>query len=170
MSSAAAASRVAVAVELEGPAGELQAERDRLGVDRVGAAHHHRPGLGRARATGRPGSRSRVERAAARRRAHWSASAGIDDVAAGQAEVQVATLRPPISATWLTKAMTSWSVVRSSSAIRVDVDARPLLDGCEGVGRDQAARAPGRSDGELDAQHQLEARLVGPDAPISGSV
>ena len=34
------------ALELEGPAGELEPERRRLGVDRVGPAHHHRLGLG----------------------------------------------------------------------------------------------------------------------------
>ena len=34
------------AVDLERPAGELEAHRGRLGVDRVGAAHHRRVGLG----------------------------------------------------------------------------------------------------------------------------
>ena len=34
------------AVELERPARELEPERDRLGVDRVGPAHHHGLGLG----------------------------------------------------------------------------------------------------------------------------
>ena len=34
------------AIDLERPAGELEAERGRLGMDRVGAAHHHGVRLG----------------------------------------------------------------------------------------------------------------------------
>ncbi len=49
------------AVELERPAGELQAERDRLGVDRVGPAHHQRLGL-------RPGAGDRAPPGAGRSR------------------------------------------------------------------------------------------------------
>ncbi len=36
----------AAALDLERPAGELEPERRRLGVDRMGPAHHHRVGLG----------------------------------------------------------------------------------------------------------------------------
>ena len=36
---------VAIPAQLERPRRELEAERDRLGVDRVGAAHHHRLGV-----------------------------------------------------------------------------------------------------------------------------
>ena len=52
------------AVELERPAGELEAERDRLGVDRVGPAHHHasRPRSGPGRSARRAAGRSRASR------------------------------------------------------------------------------------------------------------
>ena len=63
------------ALELERPAGELEPERRRLGVDRMGAAHHHRrglrasPGDEHARAAGRRSSSSRSPAARS-----WSAS------------------------------------------------------------------------------------------------
>ena len=75
ISSTAAASRRAAAIELEGPAGELEAERRRLGVDRVGPAHHHRV---RPRARARAMSAARRRSASSSRRSpaarSWSAS------------------------------------------------------------------------------------------------
>ena len=56
------------AVDLERPAGELEAERGRLGVDRVGAAHHHRLRLGARAGDERRERAGRRRRAAARRR------------------------------------------------------------------------------------------------------
>ena len=58
--------------------------------------------------------------------------------------------------------MTSWSVVFSISAIRVDVDPGPRLDGRERVRRDLVAARLGAAHGELDLEHPLEAGLLGP--------
>ena len=56
------------AIELERPAGELEPERRRLGVDRVGPAHHHGLGLGPGAGDERRERAGRRRRAAARRR------------------------------------------------------------------------------------------------------
>ena len=86
---------VAAAVDLERPARELEPERRRLGVDRVGAAHHHRAGLDRA-----PGSTSAAMSRSASRSERLAGGPQlererrVDDVAAGQAEVEVAALGP----------------------------------------------------------------------------
>ena len=68
ISSTAAARRRPAAVDLERPAGELEPERRRLGVDRVGPAHHHRAGLGPGAGDERREQPVAVARAAARRR------------------------------------------------------------------------------------------------------
>ena len=83
------------AVELERPAGELEPERGRLGVDRVGAAHHHRVGLGPGAGDERGDEAVGVvqqDRAPAAR--SWSASPVSTTSLLGQPEVEVATLRP----------------------------------------------------------------------------
>ena len=82
------------AVDLERPAGQLEPERRRLGVDRVGAAHHHGVGLG-----ARAGDEDRDEAVGIAEQPlaggpQLEREAGVDDVAARQAEVEVATLRP----------------------------------------------------------------------------
>ena len=59
--------------------------------------------------------------------------------------------------------MTSWSVVRSISAMRSTSTRAARLDRGERLGRDQAAGGLRAGDRELDPQHLLEARLVGPD-------
>ena len=73
-SSTAAARRRPVAVDLEGPARELEAQRGRLGVDRVGPAHHHRAGLGAGAGDERRDQRV-AGRSSRRRPAAWSWSA-----------------------------------------------------------------------------------------------
>ena len=119
-----------------------------------------RPGRGsRSRRAGGPVERAiaRRRRAAGapgpcRRRRCWSArSAGSGPPAR------------PISATWLTKAMTSWSVVRSISAMRsTSMRARVAMRG-EGIGRDLAPSRLGAGHGQLHAEHRLEAGGVGPE-------
>ena len=47
--------------------------------------------------------------------------------------------------------------------MRGDVDRRARLDGCQGVVRDAPAPRLRPADGQLDPQHVLEARLVGPE-------
>ena len=82
------------AVDLERPAGELEPECRRLGVDRMGSAHHHGVRLGaRAARRGPRCSRSASARSRSPAARSWSASAGVDDVAARQAEMEVPALR-----------------------------------------------------------------------------
>ena len=70
---------------------------------------------------------------------------------------------PTVSATWLTKAMTSWSVVRSISAIRsTSTRARDSRASSASAG-DQAARRLDAGDGQLHPEHRAEPGLVGPD-------
>ena len=152
------------AIDLERPPGELVAERGRLGVDRVGAAHHHGLRLGAGPGHDRRGQPvGIVEQPPARglaaggrdrcpRRRCWSGrGAGTDPSA------------PTVSATWLTKAMTSWSVVRSISAIRSTSTRARVSSGSERLGGDEAATGLRAGDRELDPEHRLEPRLVRPD-------
>ena len=83
------------AIDLERPAGELEPERRRLGVDASGSgpSSRSRPRLGPGRSTPRGADRS--PRAAARPAARsWRARRRVDDVAARQPEVEVAALGP----------------------------------------------------------------------------
>ncbi len=83
------------AVELERPAGELEPERGRLGVDRVGPAHHHRRRpRARARAMSAASSRSQSSSRPLAGGPELERERRVDDVAAGQAEVEEAALRP----------------------------------------------------------------------------
>ena len=73
------------AIDLERPAGELEPERGRLGVDGVGPTHHHGAGLGT-----RPGHEDldepvRVAQEQLARRAQLQRERGVDDVRRRQA-------------------------------------------------------------------------------------
>ena len=147
------------AVELERPAGELEPERGRLGVDRVGPAHHHGLGLG-------PGAGDeRGEQAVAVREQELAGGAqlerepGVDDVAAGQAEVEIAALGPDGLGDLADEGDDVVVGRPLDLGDPLDVDARARLDRGEGLGRDQPARRLGAGDGELDAEHLLEAGL-----------
>ena len=72
------------ALELERPAGELEPERRRLGVDRVGPAHHHGVGLGAGAGDEHGEQPVAVEQQPLAGRAELEREPGIDDVAAGQ--------------------------------------------------------------------------------------
>ena len=92
ISSTAVASRVAAALDLERPAGELEPERRRLGVDRVRPAHHHGRGL-RASPGDEHGQQTvEVEQQPLAGGAQLEREPRIDDVAAGQTEMEVAPL------------------------------------------------------------------------------
>ena len=79
-------------VQLEGPGGQLEAEGDGLGVDAVGAAHHQRAGvLPGARHHGGDGSVQAGQDEVGGGPA-LQGQRGVHDVAAGQAEVEVAAL------------------------------------------------------------------------------
>ena len=152
------------AVDLERPAGELEAERGRLGVDRVGPAHHRRVGLGAGAGDERgdePVGVGQQERAGG---AQLEREPGVDDVAAGQAEVEVAALRPD--------RLGDLGHERDDVVVGRPLDLGDPLD----VDRARASRSPrapsagtrprrglGAGDRELDPEHRLEARLLGPD-------
>ncbi len=79
-----------VTVELEGPRGQLQPERQRLGVDTVGAAHLQRAGvLARPGHDGADGSIEALQDEVGGG-ATLQGQAGVDDIGAGQAVVQEA--------------------------------------------------------------------------------
>ena len=59
--------------------------------------------------------------------------------------------------------MTSWSVVRSSSAMRATSTRGARLDRRQRVGGDEAARGLGPGHRELHPEHLLEPRLVRPE-------
>ncbi len=73
------------AVDLEGPARELQPERGRLGVDRVGAAHHRRVGLGLRPRDEHGDEPVAIDQQARTGLAQLEGEPGVDDVAARQA-------------------------------------------------------------------------------------
>ena len=84
----------AATVELERPAGELEPERDRLGVDRVGPAHHHGLGLGPGPGDERGEQPIAVVEQQLAGGPELEREARVDDVARGQPEVEVAPVRP----------------------------------------------------------------------------
>ena len=153
------------AIDLEGPAGELQPERRRLGVDASGSGPSSpcrpRPGRG---ATSAAMSAVAVARAGARRPPGAGARAPVSTTSLlVRPRWRKRPSGPTVSATWLTNAMTSWSVVCSISAIRSTSTRARASMRRERVGRDEAAAGLGAGDRELDPEHRLEAGLLGPD-------
>ena len=150
------------AVDLEGPAGELEAHRGRLGVDRVGAAHHRRvrlgPGTGHEHGD-EPLGIGQQDRPGG---AQLEGQPGVDDVAAGQPEMQVATLRTDR----LGDLRHEGDDVVVGRALDLDdpldVDRAPRLERLQRLGRDLAAAGLGAGDRELDLEHRLEAGALGP--------
>ncbi len=70
---------------------------------------------------------------------------------------------PTVSATWLTNAMTSWSVVCSISAIRSTSTRARASMATRALAGTRPRRTCARAHGDLDLEHPLEARLVGPE-------
>src|SRR5688572_25668032 len=97
----------AAPVDLERPAGELQPERDRLGVDRVGPAHHHGFPSARARAISTASSRSQSRRSSSPAARSWSARPVSTTSLLVSPKWRYRPSGPTVSATWLTNAMTS---------------------------------------------------------------
>ena len=156
------AQALAIAVELERPGGQLQAEGDRLGVDGVGAAHHHRVGL-------LPGTRDeRVDGGVQLVEQQLPGGAalqrerGVDHVAAGEAEVDPAA----VLADRLGDLADEGDHVVIGGLLQLGdarhVHAGVLLHGLRRLRGDRAARRQGVEHRDLDAQHLLEARLVRP--------
>ena len=149
--------------DLERPARALEPERRRLGVDRVGAAHHHGPGLGARPGDERGGEPVRAVEQPLPRRAELERERRVDDVAAREPEVEVAALgadrlgdladeRDDVVVGRRARSRRSG---RRRPCARASIAARRL-------GRDEAAARLGAAHGELDLEHALEARLVGP--------
>ena len=151
-----------VAVELEGPARELQAERRRLGVDAVGAAHHQRGAVLAGAGDDRRHGRVEVRQEPLARRAQLEGQGGVDDIAAGQAQVQVAARR----ADRLGDLADEGDDVVIGGALDLGdaghVDARRGLERGEGVAGDEAPSGLRPGHRQLDQQHRLEAGLVRP--------
>ncbi len=81
-------------IDLERPAGDLQPERHRFGMDRVGAAHHRGVRLGPGASDQHRDQPVAVGQELRARRLQLQRQPGVDDVAAGQSEVEIAALRP----------------------------------------------------------------------------
>ena len=158
----------AASVDLERPAGQLQPERRGLGVHGVGAAHHRRVGLGAGARDEHGQEPVAVAEEPLAGRAELERETRVDDVAAGQAEVEIATLRTDR----LGDLRHEGDDVVVGRALDlgdpVDVDAGAGLDGLEGFGRDQATRGLRPGDRELDPEHLLEAGALGPDGAHLG--
>ncbi len=153
----------AAAIDLERPAGELQTERDRLRVDAVGPAHHQRVGLApRSDDQGRDQAVA-VAKEERPRVAELEGERGVDDVAARQAEMEIAALRPD--------RLRDLADERDDVVVGrlldlgdpVRIDGCPRLDRGERVGGDGATGRLGAADRELDAEHRLEPGALRPD-------
>ena len=160
-----------VALELEGPAGQLEAQRRRLGVDGVGPAHHHRAGLGpgpRDQRTQEPvhGPQQQVAGGPQLERQR-----GVDDVAAREAEVEVAAL----GADRLGDLADEGDDVVVGGPLDLgdpgDVDPGALVDDGERVGRDHAPRATW-ARATASSTRSIASKRASSDqtAPISGRV
>ena len=151
------------ALELERPAGQLEPERGRLGVDRVGPAHHHRPGFGPGTSDQHGEEAIAVEQQALAGGAQLERQPGVDHVAAGQPEVEIAALRPDRLGDLADEGDDVVIGRPFDLGDPLDVDARARLERDERLGRDLAACGLGTGDLELDPEHRLEPRDVGPD-------
>ena len=150
-------------VHLERPAGELQPERGRLGVHRVGPAHHHGAGLCAGSIDEDFDEAGRVAQQQLARRAQLERERSIDHVGRGKAQVQVAAFRPD-GLCHLRDERDHVVVGRSFELLDpVDVDCRPRLDGREGALRDPPAPRLRPAHGELDPEHVLEPCFVRPE-------
>jgi hypothetical protein len=157
------------AVDLERPAGELEPERRRLGMDRVGPAHHHGAGLGRARATSTRAAGPRREQQLARRR-ELERQRGVDDVRRWSARGGGSGPRPDRLGD-LRDERDDVVVGRPLDlGDPVDVDRRPRLDRGQGVCRD--APAPRLRPATASSTRSMCSKRASSDhsAPISGSV
>ena len=151
------------AIELERPAGDLQAERGGLGVDRMGAAHHDRHRL-------RPGARHEhgqqlvaVVEQALPRGPQLERKRRVHDVTARQAEVEEAALGPDRLGDLRHERDHVVVGLALDLGDPLEVDPRACFDRDEGVGRDLAASDLRTDDRQLDLEHPLEAGGLGPD-------
>ena len=152
-----------VAVELERPARELEAEGGRLGVDRVGATHHQRVGFRACARDQRVEEGVDVAEQSLAGGAKLERERRVEDVAAGEAEVQVPALGPDGLGDLADER--DHVVVGGLLDLRdpLHVDRRARLDRGERVRRHEPASDLGPGDGDLHPEHVLEASRLGPD-------
>ena len=133
-------------------------------MDRVRAAHHQRVGFRACARDQRMQQRVDVVEQPLARGAELERERGVEDVAAGEAEMQVSTVGADRLGDLADER--DHVVVRRPLDLGdpLHVDGRPLLDRGEGV-RPGISAAPGlgAGDGDLDAEHVLEAGRLGPD-------
>ena len=151
------------ALDLERPAGELEPERRRLGMDRVGPPHHHRGGFPASPGDEHGQQPVRVQQQPLPGRPQLEREPGIDDVAAGQTEVEIATLRADRFGDLADEGDDVVVGRALDLGDPLDIDLGTRLERGEGVGRDLAAGRLGAGDRELDAEHRLEPGGVRPD-------
>ncbi len=156
------------AVDLERPARELEAHRGGLGVDRVGPAHHRRVRLGPGTNDERFDEAIGVAQQPLPGGPELEGEPGIHDVAAGQPEMEIATLRTDRFGD-LRDEGDDVVVGRALDLVdALDIDACSRLERFEDLGRDQATRGEGAADGQLDPEHGLESGLFRPDGAHLG--
>ena len=129
----------------------------------MGATHLDRGGVSTRHAHDGLDGRLEVGQQAGSRGLHLQREGRVDDVRAGQPEVQEAALRPD----GLGDLADEGDDVMVGRALQLldagDVDPGSLLDDRDRVGRHLSATRLGARDRQLDPQHGPEARLVGPD-------
>ncbi len=155
-------------IDLEGPTGDLQPERHRFGVDRVGPAHHRGVRLGPGAGDQHRDQPVAVGQELDASRPQLEGEPSVDDVAAGQSEVEIAALRPDRLGD-LADERDDVVVGRPLDlGDPLDVDRRTRLERLEGGSRDETPGGLRSSDRELDPQHLLEPGGLRPDAAHLG--
>ncbi len=160
---------LAIAGEFERPAGELQPERDGLRVDRVGPAHHHGAGLCPGLRHERSEKRVGVGDEQVARGSELERQARVENVAAGQAEVEEPALRADRLGDLAHEG--NHVVLRGPLDLSdpVHVDPGAPRDHGLGPGRQHATRDLGLRHRELHPEHGGKARRLGPDRAHLGA-
>jgi hypothetical protein len=153
----------AAAVDLERPARELQPERRRLGVHRVGPTHHQRVRLGAGARDEHLHQLIGVTQQQLAGGAELQGERRVDHVRRREAVVEEPALRPD---RFDDLGDEGDDVVIGGPLELLDprhVHRGPRLDRGEGVLRNPPAAGLRPTDGELDAEHVLEAGRICPD-------
>ncbi len=129
----------------------------------MGAAHHQRLRLGPRSADEGAQQPVAVPQEELARGAKLEGKGRIDDVAAGQAEVEVAPLRSDRLGDMADEGDDIVIGGLLDLGDPLGIDGCPLLHGRERLRRNGGTSRLGTSDGELDPEHLLESGPVGPD-------
>ena len=155
--------------DLERPAGQLEPERDGLRVDRVRPAHLDRARLFAGAADEDGEERIGVSQQQLARGAQLERETGVDDVAARQPEVEI----PAVRADGLGDLADERDDVVVGRALdlgdALGVDAGARLDGRQRSAGTTPRRGLRSGHGQLDVEHPLEPRRIGPDRAHLGA-